>query len=302
MMKRHILIVLCMLMLVLSACSKSKKEEAASSKTVDLGEAAADEDAGKGKGDGAAKKSSPSRSKKADKGDDSVSEKEAYRRNEEARFDENGKPKRGKPAAELEFEEKQAKEKADKAAKGHEAKEAEASAEAKKAETETVVELDFSDEAEEEVAKKEVLPARTPKPKDALSIEKLINIRELREQTGYSGALSDAWLLGQNPDARYNAMRLATDNEKQLGFSIQVWKPGNESAASKRFNDLYHQSFGGKKIKSVATDAFTASHHDIHELGFFEKSKRAAVLLSCSSDVCNLEQLKAVALIIQRRL
>lgn len=290
-------------MLVLSACSKSKKEEAASSKTVDLGEASADKEAGKDKGDSAAKKNRPSShsSKSAAKGGDSVSEKEAYRRNEEARFDENGKPKRGKPAAEIEFEDKQAKEKAEKASKGESAKGAEGVAEDTKAEAETAVELDFSDEAEE-VAKKEVLPARTPKPKDALSIEKLINIRELREHTGYSGVLSDAWLLGQNPDARYNAMRLATDNEKQLGFSIQVWKPGNESAASKRFNDLYHQSFGGKKIKSVATDAFTASHHDIHELGFFEKSKRAAVLLSCSSDVCNLEQLKAVALIIQRRL
>ena len=147
-----------------------------------------------------------------------------------------------------------------------------------------------------------LLPARNPRPKDALSIEKLINIRELREQTGYAGALEEAWLLGQIPDARYNAMRLATDNEKQLGFSVQVWKPGNESAAIKRFNDLYQQSFGGKKIKTVANDAFVASHHDINELGFFEKSKRATVLLSCSSDVCKPEQLQAVALIIQRRL
>ena len=149
----------------------------------------------------------------------------------------------------------------------------------------------------------EPLPeVRRPKPRVGLDIEKLINIRELREQTGYSGALSDAWLLGQNPDERYNAMRLATDNAKDLGFAIQVWKPGNESAASKRFGDLYAQSFGGKKLKALATDAFTASHHDVHELGFYDRSKRATVLLSCSSKVCTLAQLQSIALTIQRRL
>lgn len=149
----------------------------------------------------------------------------------------------------------------------------------------------------------EPLPeVRRPKPRVGLDIEKLINIRELREQTGYAGALSDAWLLGQNPDERYNAMRLATDNAKDLGFAIQVWKPGNESAASKRFGDLYAQSFGGKKLKALATDAFTASHHDVHELGFYDRSKRATVLLSCSSKVCTLAQLQSIALTIQRRL
>lgn len=149
----------------------------------------------------------------------------------------------------------------------------------------------------------EPLPeVRRPKPRVGLDIEKLINIRELREQTGYSGALSDAWLLGQTPDDRYNAMRLSTDDAKDLGFAIQVWKPGNESAASKRFNDLYAQSFGGKKLKAIATDAFTASHHDIHELGFYDKTRRTTVLLSCSSKVCTLQQLQSIALTIQRRL
>lgn len=143
---------------------------------------------------------------------------------------------------------------------------------------------------------------RRPKPRVGLDIEKLINIRELREQTGYAGALSDAWLLGQTPDDRYNAMRLSTDDGKDLGFAIQVWKPGNESAASKRFSDLYAQSFGGKKLKAVATDAFTASHHDIHELGFYDKTRRTTVLLSCSSKVCTLQQLQTIALTIQRRL
>ncbi len=148
----------------------------------------------------------------------------------------------------------------------------------------------------------ELPEVRRPKPRVGLDIERLINIRELREQTGYSGALSQAWLLGQNPDSRYNAMRLSTDNANELGFAVQVWKPGNESAASKRFGDLYAQSFGGKKIKGVASDAFSASHHNIHELGFFDKTRRAAVLLSCSQKVCSPEQLQSIALTIQRRL
>lgn len=286
-------------MLVMSACSKSKEENSKRGKTVDLGEASADENADKAKkgeeksAQDKGKTRPNSRRSKAAK-DAEAAEKEAYEKNEAARFDEDGKPKRGKPAAEIEFEEKQA------------AKQAKAgNSKAKTKQADVAEEMDFTDEAETADAdanKKEILPARSPKPKNALDIEQLINIRELREQTGYSGALSDAWLLGQPPSNHYNVMRLATDNENQLGFSVQVWKPGNQNAASKRFNDLYQQSFGGKKITSVATDAFTASHHDINELGFFEKSKRSTVLLSCSSKICTLEQLQAIALIIQRRL
>jgi hypothetical protein len=157
--------------------------------------------------------------------------------------------------------------------------------------------FDFSDDAQKPPAE-----PRIPKPRIGLSIEKLINIRELREQTNYAGALSEAYLQGQVPEPRYNAMRLAPDDASKLGFAIQVWKPGNESAASKRFNDLFTQSFGGQKIRGVATDAFTASHHKLNELAFFDKSKRSTVLMSCSDDICSIEQLKSIAQIIQKRL
>ena len=162
--------------------------------------------------------------------------------------------------------------------------------------------LDFSDDDAAADAAPQPKAPRQPRTREGMSIEKLINIRELREQTGYSGTLQEAWLLGQNPDSRYNAMRLATDKADELGFAVQVWKPGNENAASKRFNDLYSQSFGGQKIKNVATDAFTSKHHKLNELCFFEKAKRATVLISCSENVCTTEQLKSVAQIIQRRL
>ena len=157
--------------------------------------------------------------------------------------------------------------------------------------------FDFTDDAPKPPAE-----PRIPKPRVGLSIEKLINIRELREQTGYSGALSESYLAGQIPEPRYNSMRLAPDDTSKLGFAIQVWKPGNESAASKRFNDLFTQSFGGQKIRGVATDAFTASHHKLNELAFFDKSKRSTVLMSCSDDICSIEQLKSIAQIIQKRL
>ena len=270
-------IILLTLALTPGCSKKGAKDEApaATSKTVDLGEvddsAAGDEAKNDAKGAKADKDSA-----KGDK--DSANADQAGK----AEKDEKDGTKAGKDGI-----------KADKAADD-------------KANAEAGDALGDSDEAQNDEMnfdEPEPLPeVRRPKPRVGLDIEKLINIRELREQTGYSGALSDAWLLGQNPDERYNAMRLATDNAKDLGFAIQVWKPGNESAASKRFGDLYAQSFGGKKLKALATDAFTASHHDVHELGFYDRSKRATVLLSCSSKVCTLAQLQSIALTIQRRL
>ena len=277
-------IILLTLALTPGCSKKGAKDEApaATSKTVDLGEvddsAAGDEAKNDAKGAKADKDSA-----KGDK--DSANADKAGK----AEKDEKDGTKAGKDGI-----------KADKAADDKAGNEAGAKA------PEAGDALGDSDEAQNDEMnfdEPEPLPeVRRPNPRVGLDIEKLINIRELREQTGYSGALSDAWLLGQNPDERYNAMRLATDNAKDLGFAIQVWKPGNESAASKRFGDLYAQSFGGKKLKALATDAFTASHHDVHELGFYDRSKRATVLLSCSSKVCTLAQLQSIALTIQRRL
>lgn len=143
---------------------------------------------------------------------------------------------------------------------------------------------------------------RIVKKREGLNIENVINIRELREQTGYVGALSQTDLVGQPSDARYNVIRLSTDKPSELGFAVQVWKPGNESAASKRFEEIYKQSFGGVKQKEIATDAFQASHHGMTELGFYDKAKRAVVLISCSQSVCKAEHLKSIATTIQRRL
>ena len=125
----------------------------------------------------------------------------------------------------------------------------------------------------------------------------LLSIKNALQQAGISVLLG-----GVYPNNRYNAMRLATDKSDELGFAVQVWKPGNETAAAKRFTDLFSQSFGGQKIKNVATDAFISTHHKLNELCFFEKSKKATVLISCTESVCSSEQLKSVAQIIQRRL
>ncbi|GEM_PF-2079449 len=316
---RKLIILLSILSLCLAACSKKsdkdhKEDKAAASKTVDLGETAPDDSGEKAETPRDKKPSKKEDAKRenvkrpsketAEKEDKEAEDKEAKerewaRKNEEASKNPDGTPKRGKPAAEEEFEEAQ-KAKAEKETKKP-TKDEEEPAPAEQNEP-----LDFADD-DVETANADDQPAPPPppreaKPKPALNIEKYINIRELREQTAYSGALAEDWLLGQNNDARYTSARLATDKPEQLGFTVQVWKPGNEANASKRFNDLFKQSFGGQKITGVATEAFIASHHNIHELGFYEKSKRSAVLLSCSEEICSKEQLKSIALVIQRRL
>lgn len=291
-------ILLCLLVLVAPGCSKKKGESKPDpeSKTVDLGESDADnadnaENADKDKNKDKDTKDNERARDRAKKGPDKKAGEDkndsdgAKADNDDAK-DPDAKSRRNKRNV-----------------KAPDAPEKDGESDAPKQDnTETAEGVDFGDMDAEDTAAPAPKPPRQPKVREGMSIEKLINIRELREQTGYSGTLQEAWLLGQNPDNRYNAMRLATDKSDELGFAVQVWKPGNETAAAKRFTDLFSQSFGGQKIKNVATDAFISTHHKLNELCFFEKSKKATVLISCTESVCSSEQLKSVAQIIQRRL
>lgn len=298
-MKRIVIFILMALCLTFTtSCSKDKaKADTKQSKTVDLGETDDVQDDGDKKADKKAdgdkkldKKSAKKDDKKADKKNDAKSAKVA--KNARLEPENEGDKKAEEKAQEPDNPKDEAKPEAD----TPEANEAD-----EKPAPETA--FDFSDDEHPKDNVKPLPPKpRMPKPRITTGIEKYINIKELREETGFSGALSEAWLDGQENDPRYSSARLATDNNDELGFTIQVWKPGNENAASKRFTDLFEQSFGGQKIKNLASDAFTSHHHKINELAFFEKSKRSTVLLSCSDNICSIEQLKTIAQTIQRRL
>lgn len=222
---------------------------------------------------------------------------EIAKKNDEASKNPDGSAKRGKPAAQLDAEEA-AKAKNEVADEKPQPDAAESDAMADNAApAEDTDAMNFvDDEVEEE------LTPRIVQKRKGLNVDNLVSIKELREQTGYSGALIQTDLVGQESDNRYNVIRLSTDKTSELGFTVQVWKPGNESAASKRFEDLFKQSFGGEKQKDIANDAFLASHHNISELAFFDKRKSAVVMISCSHSVCKKEQLKDIALSIQRKL
>ena len=283
--KRFVFIILSA-MLVLTACSKDnktqKKATPSASKVVDLGED--EETANQEDGDDKSAKKKPSSNRPA-----------------QANRDSKKKPprpsakKEDKPAEDAAAVAKDADPAKD-TAKPDTAKKTDDAQAAAPAE-DTKKDFDFSDDK----ASNEPTP-RIVKKREGLDIENVITIRELREQTGYVGALTQTDLVGQASDPKYNVIRLSTDKSSELGFAVQVWKPGNESAASKRFEEIYKQSFGGVKQKDIATDAFLASHHSIKELGFYDKAKRAVVLISCSDSVCKADHLKNIATTIQRRL
>lgn len=152
----------------------------------------------------------------------------------------------------------------------------------------TEEEFDFQDEE----------PVEDP----VLEVAQLIEIKEFREMTGFQGPLAQGTLDGQDASLRYNAFRLVTDDSSQLGFALQVWEPGNENAALKRFQDLYTQSFGGSKVKDLGTDAFKAEHHQMRHICLYDRGKKAVIFLSCSDKICQFEQLTNIAKTIQRRL
>jgi len=268
-------------LLLTSSCSKDKEKPAgtrndSTARTVDLGEdgAGADDDRRGDRRRGRPRRGGPETPDGADA-------QMAAELNAQAQLGADGTPLRGRPARELESEEQALLAIQDNQEGGL----AQPSDEIQDA-------FDFTSD-----------PApRAVRSRTGLDIEKLISIGELREITGYSGVFVETLLQGQRPDDRYNAVRLATDDPKQLGFAIQVWKPGNDSAAQRRFQDLHAQSFGGEKVRDVATDAFAASHHGLQEFAFFDRGKRATVLLSCSAKICTRDQLKSISQIILRRL
>ncbi len=341
MLKRIILLMLCAL-LMCTACSKDKDKDksaksnaATASRTVDLGENddSADEPGDKNvrpRRDRARDDRKPGRfhPRKDAGAEDALPPEEVARRNMAAGMNEDGSSKRGKPAEEL-----LAEEKAGQGMKGHVPNRAKdentaedeqanenagaapnadagSDAVAENAETNEKAQdgFDFAEEAnadagsDAEKAKDEPITERIVQKRKGLNIDNVISIKEIREQTGYAGALSQTDLPGQPEDTRYNVIRLSTDKDSELGFTVQVWKPGNESAASRKFDDMFKQSFGGEKVKDVATDAFVASHHNLNELAFFDKGRRAVVLLSCSDSVCKKDSLKGIAGVVQRRL
>ncbi len=284
--KRFVFIILSA-MLVLTACSKDsktqKKATPSASKVVDLGED--EETANQENGDDKSAKKKPSSNRPAQANRDSKKKppRPSAKKEDKPAEDAAAVAKDADPAKDTA--------KPDSAKKTDDAQAAAAPAE------DTKKDFDFS----EDQASDEPTP-RIVKKREGLDIENVITIRELREQTGYVGALTQTDLVGQASDPKYNVIRLSTDKSSELGFAVQVWKPGNESAASKRFEEIYKQSFGGVKQKDIATDAFLASHHSIKELGFYDKAKRAVVLISCSDSVCKADHLKNIATTIQRRL
>jgi len=296
---KRLIFILLSAMLVFTACSKDKtknktvRAKTVADRTVDLAEdddsAVADDAADDKDKENSKVKRTPSGNRpvrEADNNDSAPSDEEMARKNDEASKNADGSPKRGKPAAQEDAEAD-----ADKRPSSDDDKKTELAAAPADAES-----FDFA--VDENTPK-----PRPPKKRSGPNIENIMSIQDLREHTGYAGALTQTDLVGQDSDHRYNVIRYSTDKDSELGFAVQVWKLNNEMAASKRFEDLFKQSFGGAKQKDVATDAFLASHHNISELAFYDKNKRSVVMISCSSTVCKKDQqLKDLATTIQRKL
>ncbi len=135
-----------------------------------------------------------------------------------------------------------------------------------------------------------------------LNVAVLLERAELREATGYQGLIEEVDLPGQKASARYNGVRWRVDDANDLGISLQVWKPGNQPAATKRFDDLFSQSFGGTKSRDAGDDAFRTEHHGLRSLTFIDRRRSAVANLSCTASICTFDQLADLARRVQRRL
>ncbi|MFA5625688.1 MAG: hypothetical protein WC966_11650 [Bradymonadales bacterium] len=274
--KLEIVLVCLALVFFFAACSKNKGKKATedNARTVDLAELElGDEDKQIERSaelDGLDEMDEPSSAADTEK------ERAIARLNDKAAIDDLGNPRRGLPAAQVEAE-----------------------AQADVVEADEV--FDFSEKSKTKTPRRRANQVRSPSDKK-LAIQHLIDVKEIREQTAYSGVIELSELPGQDASSRYNAMRWIAGETPNLGLSLQVWKPGNESAAAKRFQDLYEQSFAGSKMKGLANDAYSSEHHRLRELTFYDAPKRAVVSIACSEDLCSAEQLSELARRIQKRL
>ena len=159
-----------------------------------------------------------------------------------------------------------------------------------------------------EQAQKDDRVAQQNKPKtvsvqrNLLRVDTMLTKKDIRESVPYNDLLVLGSIVGQEPSMTYNSVRWTTGKEGVFGFGLEVWKPGSQTAANKRFNGLYAQSLGGTVTKDVGDRSFRTEHHHLRTITFYDRKRSGVASISCDTSLCTFDELAALARRVQRKL
>lgn len=129
----------------------------------------------------------------------------------------------------------------------------------------------------------------------ALDITGYLSAADLERVLGAKTKLRRSDLAGTAPSAGYNAIYFAPDKGDGFGIALQVWRDANLAESRTRFNTMRNTYSNVAPTNKVAEQGFRAYFNGVVTLVFANVRRPLVAALSCSTKVCNADQIIELA-------
>ena len=143
-----------------------------------------------------------------------------------------------------------------------------------------------------------LLGLAAPEP---LRIDDLVTADDVRTITGFNDDLRAEALVGQATGPQYNSLHLERA-DGQLGFTLQVWLPGELRLARDQFERLRRTAFSEAQRVEAGNEAFTSETPTSIELTLVDYRSGAVIILGCARGLCNPSHLIRLSSLVVSRL
>lgn len=109
-------------------------------------------------------------------------------------------------------------------------------------------------------------------------------------------------LAGITPTPNYNAMYYAADKTDVFGVSVQVWRDPNLAESRTRFNTMKNSYSNVSPTNKVTDMGFRSFYANVVTLVFVDPRRPLLAAVSCSTKVCNGDQMIELARRVAERL
>ncbi len=129
----------------------------------------------------------------------------------------------------------------------------------------------------------------------ALDITGYLSAADLERVLGTKAKLRRSDLPGTAPSPTYNAIYFAPEKGDGFGISLQVWRDANLAESRTRFNTMRNTYSNVAPTNKVAEQGFRAYFNGVVTLVFANVRRPLVAALSCSTKVCNADQIIELA-------
>jgi hypothetical protein len=138
-------------------------------------------------------------------------------------------------------------------------------------------------------------------PPEPLPVAQYLTHADVRELVRYDGALALGILEGVAPSPEYNTIRLST--EGGYGFALQLWREPSSRVIDDRYARLRETYFiAADDPMPIGDLAFRAEFEGIRHYAFLDRPTRSVAVVTCQSDVCLDQHIRALAERVRSRL